>query len=71
METLMTTWDATLKLTEKSGLTIDQTKAFLQTQAELSYEHAKGGYPIAGMGTLELVARPERKMTILFGPKKG
>jgi DNA-binding protein HU-beta len=71
MQTLMTTWEATLKLAAKAGITPEQAKAFLQAQAELAYEFARGGYPIAGIGYLEFTERPERKMVMLFGPNKG
>ncbi len=71
MQTRLTTWDATVLLANKAGITTDQAKAVLQAQAELAYQHAESGYPIAGIGILSKIDRPERKMVMRFGPKKG
>jgi nucleoid DNA-binding protein len=71
METRLTTWDAAVQLAAKVGISPQQVKAILQAQAELAYQHVEGGYPIAGIGTLCKVERPERKMKMVFGPKKG
>ena len=71
MQTLMTTWEATLKLAAKAGITPEQAKVVLQAQAELAYEHARGGFPIAGIGYLEISERPEQKVVMQFGPQKG
>jgi DNA-binding protein HU-beta len=71
MQTVLTTWDVTIKLSQKAGFTPEQTKAFLQAQAELAYEHADVGYPVAGIGILAMSDRPARKLIMRFGPKQG
>jgi len=71
METRLTTWDATLLLARKSGITVEQAKAILQAQAELAYEHCASGYPIPGVGTLRKLETQESKTVMPFGPQKG
>ena len=71
MPTRLTTWDAALLLSEKAGITPEQTKKILQAQAELAYEHVDSGYPIAGIGVLSKLVRPERTLVMAFGPLKG
>jgi len=46
-------------------------KAVLQAQAELAYEHAADGYPIAGIGYLIKTERPARTLVLQFGPNAG
>jgi DNA-binding protein HU-beta len=71
METRLTTWDAALKLSQKAGITPEQVKVILQAQAELAYEHAKEGYPVAGIGIFTIGERPATVITMAFGPRQG
>jgi nucleoid DNA-binding protein len=71
METRLTTWDAAVQLAAKAGIAPQVAKAVLQAQAELAYQHAATGYPIAGIGILSKVERPARKLKLMFGPRKG
>jgi nucleoid DNA-binding protein len=60
-----------IQLAQKSGVTPRQAKAVLQAQAELAYEYANVGYPIAGIGIFTKVERPARELKLVFGPKAG
>jgi hypothetical protein len=67
----LTSADVVELLAARSGLTVEQVKALLQAQAELSYSNAVPGYPIPGIGVLAKVERPERRIIMRFGPKQG
>jgi nucleoid DNA-binding protein len=58
-------------LAKRVGISVPKARAFLQAQAELAYEHARAGCPIAGIGVLKLTERPERKSVIRSGPRQG
>jgi DNA-binding protein HU-beta len=52
--------DLVSKLADRTGLTPDQVRAFLQAQAELAYQHAREGFPVPGVGVLRVTDTPAR-----------
>jgi nucleoid DNA-binding protein len=61
------------ELSTRSGLTGDQVKTVLQAQAEMAYTHihSEAGFPIPGIGVVQLIGRPARMIENKWGPKKG
>jgi DNA-binding protein HU-beta len=56
---------------EKIGITKKQAGQTLDLVAELAYKQAQNTFTVPGLGKLVLVHRPDGKMTVQFGPKKG
>jgi len=71
METCLTTWDVTVMLAKKAGISTEQAKAVLQAQAELAYENVDRGFPIPGIGLLCKIETAPRKLLMRFGPDAG
>jgi hypothetical protein len=59
------------ELARRAGLTVDQTRLFLQAQAEMAFAHVNIGFPVPGIGAAKLVTRPATDIVHKFGPKKG
>ena len=61
------------ELAERSGLTEEQIRRFVQAQAELAYIHgpSDNGYPIPGIGVVHVVQTAPTSMVMPFGPNKG